>query len=78
MPELPAFLKEFMDMRKQVNKKEPTPAEKKKVLKGQVKPIDTGLDGTSLASIIEKKPSKKVVAEYLQKRCDELSKEKMK
>ena len=77
MPELPAFLKEFMDMRKHI-KKEATPVEKKKVLKGQVKPIDTGLDGTTLASIIEKKPSKKIVAEYLQKRCDELSKEKMK
>jgi len=77
MPELPAFLKEFMDMRKNVQK-QASPADKKKVLKGQVKPIDTGADGTTLASIIEKKPSKKVVAEYLQKRCDELSKEKMK
>jgi hypothetical protein len=47
-------------------------------MKGQTKPIDTGLDGTSLASIIEKKPSRKVVSEYLQRRCDELSKEKMK
>jgi len=64
-------------MRKHI-KKEATPVEKKKVMRGQVKPIDTGLDGTTLASIIEKKPSKKVVAEYLQKRCDELSKEKMK
>ena len=78
MPELPAFLKEFMDMRKNVNKTAKTPVEVKKVRKGEVKPIDTGLDGTSLASIIEKKPSKKVVGEYLQKRCDELSKEKMK
>jgi len=77
MPELPAFLKEFMDMRKNVQK-QVSPADKKKVMKGQVKPIDTGADGTTLASIIEKKPSKKVVAEYLQKRCDELSKEKMK
>lgn len=77
MPELPAFLKEFMDMRKNVQK-QATPVEKKKLMKGQTKPIDTGLDGTTLASIIEKKPSKKVVAEYLQKRCDELSKEKMK
>jgi hypothetical protein len=78
MPELPAFLKEFMDMRKGVNKKEATPQEKKKIQKGQTKPIETGLDGTSLASIIEKKPSKKMVAEYIQKRCDALSKEKMK
>jgi len=78
MPELPAFLKEFMDMRKNVNKNAKAPEELKKIRKGQTKPIDTAVDGTTLASIIEKKPSKKVIAEFIQKRCDELSKEKMK
>lgn len=77
MPELPSFLKEFMDMRNKISKNS-NPVEKKNILKGTVKPTDTGLDGTTLASIIEKKPSKKIVAEYIQKRCDELSKEKMK
>lgn len=77
MPELPSFLKEFMDMRNKISKNT-NPVEKKNILKGTVKPTDTGLDGTTLASIIEKKPSKKIVAEYIQKRCDELSKEKMK
>ena len=78
MPELPAFLKEFMDMRKNVNKDAQTPKDLKKIQKGQVKPIETALDGTTLASIIEKKPSKKVLEQYIQKRCDDLSKEKMK
>jgi hypothetical protein len=77
MPELPSFLKDFMDMRNKISKNS-NPVEKKNILKGTVKPTDTGLDGTTLASIIEKKPSKKIVAEYIQKRCDELSKEKMK
>jgi hypothetical protein len=77
MPELPSFLKDFMDMRNKISKNT-NPIEKKNILKGTVKPTDTGLDGTTLASIIEKKPSKKIVAEYIQKRCDELSKEKMK
>lgn len=77
MPELPSFLKDFMDMRNKISKNT-NPVEKKNILKGTVKPTDTGLDGTTLASIIEKKPSKKIVAEYIQKRCDELSKEKMK
>jgi hypothetical protein len=77
MPEIPSFLKEFIDMRKKLTTHD-SPAEKKKKLKGETKPIDTGLDGTSLASIIEKKPSKKVIEEYIQRRCDELSKEKMK
>jgi hypothetical protein len=78
MPELPAFLKEFMDMRKNVNKNAKGPEELKKIRKGQTKPIETAVDGTTIASIIEKKPSKKVLADYLQKRCDALSKEKMK
>jgi hypothetical protein len=78
MPEIPSFLKEFMDMRKQVSKVEKTPVEAKKIRKGETKPIETALDGTSLASIIEKKPSKKVLQDYMQKRCDALSKEKMK
>jgi hypothetical protein len=77
MPEIPSFLKEFIDMRKKLTTNVP-PAEKKKKLKGETKPIDTALDGTSLASIIEKKPSKKVIEEYIQRRCDELTKEKMK
>jgi hypothetical protein len=32
----------------------------------------------SVAGIIEKKPGRKVLDEYLQKRCDELTKEKIK
>ena len=77
MPELPAFLQEFVNMRKNISKHD-TPADKKKLLKGTVKLNATGLDGSSIASIIDKKPPRKVVEEYIQKRLDELSKEKMK
>lgn len=74
--ELPAFLQEFMKHRHHVTKKDPTPVEKKQAaLQSVSKTKDLDL---SIAGIIEKKPSRKVLDEFLQKRCDELTKEKTK
>ena len=75
MPEIPAFLADFISHRKSVLK-EKTPQEKKQILKGstvKMESLDTTVDG-----IIDKKPGTKALEEYFQKRCDELSKEKMK
>jgi len=75
MPELPAFLADFISHRKNVVKSKPD--EKKKVLKGvgvtKNETFDTSVDG-----IIDKKPGPKVVKEYFQKKCEELSTAKMK
>jgi len=74
--ELPAFLQEFMKHRQHTTKKDPTPLDKKKdalISVSKTKDLDL-----SVAGIIEKKPSRKVLDEFLQKRCDELSKEKTK
>lgn len=74
--EIPAFLQEFINTRKQVSKKSETPAELKKIERGQVK-AKNELE-TSVDYIIEKKPDDKAVFEYLQTRLEELDKEKMK
>lgn len=73
--EIPAFLKEFIDHRKKSVDTKPPP--EKKLVRQGVKKVEA-LDDSSLAQIIENKPSKKVVEEYIQKRLDELSKIKMK
>ena len=76
MPEIPAFLADFISHRKSVLK-EKTPQEKKQILKGTATVKMESLD-TTVAGIIDKKPGTKTLEEYFQKRCDELSKEKMK
>ena len=73
---LPPFLADFMKMRQGLTKNDPLPSQKKNVMKGVVK-ADTLGDAT-VASIVETKPSHKVVAEYFQKVIDKLSAEKMK
>lgn len=74
--EIPAFLQEFINHRKQQSKHKETPAELKKVERGQVRP-NKELE-TSVQYIIEKKPDDKAVKEYLQARLEELDKEKIK
>lgn len=74
--ELPAFLQEFISNRKRLTKNEPTPVEKAKVRKGETKPTQDALE-MGMQYIIDKKPGRKAVEEYLQKRCDELTAAKM-
>jgi hypothetical protein len=74
--QLPGFLQDFINHRKEISKKVETPAHMKKVERGQVKPVQE-LE-TSIAYIIEKKPSEKAVKEYLKKRLEQLDAEKMK
>ena len=72
--ELPAFLQEFIKHRHHTKKETPhdakhtglTPASK-------TKDLDTTIKG-----IIEKKPTRKTIDVFLQKRCDELSATKTK
>jgi hypothetical protein len=75
--EIPGFLKDFMQHRAQVTKKDMTsPAVKKSeslkpaVSKGE---IDMAIEG-----IIDKVPKSKIVKQFFQTRVDELSKIKMK
>ena len=72
---VPAFLADFMKMRAGLTQNDKTPSEKKNVLKGVTKATD--LNDTTVAKIVETKPSHKVVAEYFQKVIDKLSTEKM-
>jgi hypothetical protein len=74
--EIPGFLQDFMSHRAHLSKKDMTsPAQKKsdslKPVKGRAE-IDMAIDG-----IIEKKPKNKIVKEFFQNRCDEMSKAKM-
>ena len=73
--EIPAALQEFMNHRKHISHKETAPETKKKLglsdKKGKAE-IEMALQG-----IIEKKPNKKIVAEFLQGRVKELSAAKM-
>jgi hypothetical protein len=74
--ELPGFLQEFIKHRQTQVKNAPTPVQvKKAALTSVTKTKELELD---VKGIIDKKPPRKVVDEYLQMRCDELSKEKMK
>jgi hypothetical protein len=74
--ELPSFLQEFVKHRQHVVKNAPTPAELKKTAltpASKVPELDLGVKG-----IIDKKPPRKVLDEFLQKRCDELTALKLK
>lgn len=74
--ELPAFLQDFVKHRQHVAKNAPTPSDVKKASltpASKVPELDLGVKG-----IIDKKPPRKIVDEFLQKRCDELTAIKMK
>ena len=77
-----SFLKEFLNMRKTIvpSSIPVAPAAKKKDEKKKKRPIEPTqtTESAGLAEIVENKPNKKVVIEYLQKRANELSAEKMK
>ena len=73
--ELPAFLQDFIKHR-QVHKKSETPGQAKHtglMPASKTKDLDTTIKG-----IIEKKPTRKTIDVFLQKRCDELSATKTK
>lgn len=73
--ELPAFLQDFIKHR-QHHKKSETPHEAKHTgltPASKTKDLDTTIKG-----IIEKKPTRKAIDVFLQKRCDELSATKTK
>jgi len=75
--ELPAFLQEFINTRKKLSKShEPTPIEKAKIRKGETKPVEGALE-SGMQYIIDNKPGRKHMEEYLQKRCDEWTAAKM-
>ena len=79
MPEINSFLADFMKMRKEINPlphgkpgvTSITPARKDKPSKTAV------VRDSGLAHIIEHKPHKRVVLEYLQKHANDLTTEKM-
>jgi lipopolysaccharide biosynthesis regulator YciM len=75
--EIPAFLQEFMNHRKHVTSKDMTSPSVRK--SESLKPV-RGNEELEMAieGIIEKKPSDKVVKDFLKVRIDELSKAKMK
>jgi hypothetical protein len=74
--ELPGFLQDFIKHRQHHVKNAPTPVQVKKAALTSVKETkDLEMD---VKGIIEKKPPRKVVDEFLQQRCDELTKQKMK
>ena len=87
--EMPSFLREFMEMRKAINKQAP-PAlittavatkgnpKKMKVSTSTSDGIKEEFQAISVQSIIEEKPPKKEVLEYFKKECDRLTAEKMK
>lgn len=74
--EIPAALRDFMDHRKHIQNKETKPEVKKKLgltdHKGKAE-LEQGIQG-----IIERKPKKKVVAEFFKERIKELTATKMK
>jgi hypothetical protein len=77
MPQdLPGFLQDFIKHRAHTHKNSnPTPQQAKKDSLTSVKKkddLEMGVQG-----IIDKKPGRGVLDEFLQKRCDELSKVKM-
>jgi lipopolysaccharide biosynthesis regulator YciM len=75
--EIPAFLHEFMQHRKQMTKQDTTsPAVKKSE---SLMPAKGTADiEIAIQGIIEKKPKAKVVKKFLESRIEELSKAKMK
>ena len=73
--ELPACLQDFLKHR-QNHISKTTPADAKK--KGLMPATKNNDLDASVGSIIDKKPGRKLVDEFFQKRADELSKSKMK
>lgn len=74
--ELPSFLQDFIKHRQQVVKNAPDPKQVKAnglTPASKVKDLDTTVKG-----IIEKKPGRKALDTFLQKRCDELTATKIK
>jgi hypothetical protein len=84
MPPPSGFLKDFIEMRKQLSKSAPpasVAADNKAKNKrgGKTSDAMTGeLTGLTLATIIEHKPGKKDVSEYFQRMGDALTQQKMK
>jgi hypothetical protein len=83
--EVSGFLKDFMDMRKNLHKAAPpqivsavAPEKKVRASKGTADGVREELQGITVAKIIEEKPPKKEVMAYFQKECDRLTAEKMK
>ena len=80
-----AFLKDFLEMRKQTSPASKSPADvlpkkdtkKKTQLKEEPKSI-TQTNQPSLQSIIEEKPHRKVLIEFLQNKANEYTLQKMK
>lgn len=87
--EIPGFLKDFMEMRKNLHKTAP-PAQivsavasngtpkKTRASKGTADAQREDFQGISVTKIIEEKPPKKEVMEYFKKECDRLTADKMK
>ena len=74
--ELPAFLQDFVKHRQHVVKNAPTPTQVKQAsLQPASKTADLEL---GIKGIIDKKPPRKVLDEFFQKKCDELTATKMK
>ena len=74
--ELPAFLQDFVKHRQHVVKNAPTPIQVKQAsLQPASKTADLEL---GIKGIIDKKPPRKVLDEFFQKKCDELTATKMK
>ena len=78
------FLRQFLQARKHhlkeaASRPEPTTAAGKMKERGKTaQPIEDGMAENTLASIIEKKPGKKVVMEYFQQMAERLTTAKMK
>ena len=74
--ELPAFLQDFVKHRQHIVKNGPTPTQMKQAsLQPASKQADLEL---GIKGIIDKKPPRKVLDEFFQKKCDELTASKMK
>lgn len=74
--ELPAFLQDFVKHRQHIVKNAPTPTQLKQAsLQPASKTSDLEL---GIKGIIDKKPPRKVLDDFFQKKCDELTATKMK
>jgi hypothetical protein len=76
-----SFLKEFLEMRKGLSKNPGEPVQAKKdpkkaVLEPKKKPKMTK-EKPGLMTIVQDKPGRRVVIEYLQNRANELTEQKM-
>jgi hypothetical protein len=86
--EIPGFLKDFLQMRKNLHKETPPQivsavagdgnAKKTRAPKSTSDGRITDMMEISVAKIIEDKPPKKEVMAYFQKECDRMTNEKMK